>query len=486
MDTRETRTAKTLPPVVLAGKLCKLERSGRFETGLALFGDNFSKADFLPDVEDLTASEAAEILLRFGSLIGFYGYKHQLDGAQDRSKDILTMAHTRYVELNDIAKIAECESYIALGYWRKSEFKEAMIWVDEALSHGLPRNSDPRLYAHLIKSLISLSERRYEENIENCLAVEDDFRRYGDAYLNGSLCTNIGLSFKNCGQNAEAMRYLSLARIFHEKSGHKVYLGSVHNNLAQLYRLEKRFAAAHESVDAAIKLSKQMADLPREAAGYDTKALIYLAEGRLTEAMSAADTSIEMLRKTDNSGYLVDSLMTRSKIFLMDDKFADAVLQLIEAVNITRIENGEAAARCLVDEFESGLKERDMPPVEAKALNKGELELILPASLGNYHEYKGIWINSAHLEHRGIRLGSLAIIVPEAVKRGDLVAITEIATDNVICGVYDAEFGIVCLERGDDEPQLFDDDDIQILGKIVGVCNAGKNADGQMIVEAIS
>jgi hypothetical protein len=55
----------------------------------------------------------------------------------------------------------------------------------------------------------------------------------------------------------------------------------------------------------------------------------------------------------------------------------------------------------------------------------------------------------------------------------------------VSCGFFDSDFGIVCLEAGGSEPQLFDKSDIKILGKIVGVCNSGKNADGAMEVHSL-
>jgi hypothetical protein len=72
--------------------------------------------------------------------------------------------------------------------------------------------------------------------------------------------------------------------------------------------------------------------------------------------------------------------------------------------------------------------------------------------------------------------------VSEKIRRGDLVALVELKTDLVSCGFYDSDFGIVCLEAGGSEPQLFDKADVKILGKIVGVSNAEKNADGSMEV----
>ena len=473
MNALHNLASSTLSVPALAKKLIKLERSGRYEEALRIFSDDFDDPNFLPVVEGLPAEDGAELLLRFGSLIGFYAFKHQVDGGQERSKDLLTMAVRQFTELNEVAKIAECQNYIALGYWRKGELEEAKVWIEESLSNELPISNDARLYGHVTKSLIMLSAKSFTENIANCLAVENDFREFGDAFLNGSLCTNVGLSFKNCGQLVDATRYLTLARIFHERSRHKVYLGTVYNNLAQLWKTQQRFGAAHESVDAAIKLYRQLRDRNREGSSIDTKAQIFLEERKLPEALAAADRSIVVLRKSDNTDFVVESLLTRSKILLLTDNFTEAVLQLVDAVNIARVQNSEEAARRLIQEFEAAFNDRDRSAVEPQAIEKGQLELVLPPSIGNYSEYKGVWINSSHLEKAGIKQGSLAIVAPEVVKRGDLVAITENDSEQVICGAYDSEFGIVCLERDDDDPQLFNENDIRILGKIIGVCNTG-------------
>jgi len=77
------------------------------------------------------------------------------------------------------------------------------------------------------------------------------------------------------------------------------------------------------------------------------------------------------------------------------------------------------------------------------------------------------------------------VVVPDKVRRGDLVALVELSNDLVSCGFYDSDFGIVCLEAGGSEPQLFDKSDVKILGKIVGVCGGSKNADGTLDVRPI-
>src|SRR6476660_7298870 len=116
MRTLHAQTAAQIS--VLAKRLIKLERTGRYEEALAYFDDGWENEGFTPPV-DADEASAAEILLRFGSLIGFQGFRREVPGAQERSKDLLTSAHGSFIQLGNTEKIAECENYIALAYWRK-------------------------------------------------------------------------------------------------------------------------------------------------------------------------------------------------------------------------------------------------------------------------------------------------------------------------------------------------------------------------------
>ncbi|CAN5263570.1 hypothetical protein BH20ACI2_BH20ACI2_26490 [soil metagenome] len=467
-------------------KLIKLERSGRYEEALTLFGEDWNEVDFSPELPNAKTEQNAEGLLRYGSLIGFYGYRHSIAGSQERSRDLLTRAREHFFEPGNTEKVAECENYIALSYWRTGEFREALVWIDESLSRDLALSSDARLYSEVIKSLIFLSTGRNEENVTHCLAIESVLRKHGDAFLNGSLCTNLGLSFNELSRPAEAMRYLSLARLFHEKSRHLTYLGTVYNNLAQLYKLERRFVTAHESADQAIKLYKKLKDRTREASTWDTKAQIYWAEGKFDLALSMADRSIKMLSGGEMSADLAEAHLTRSKILLFADRLTDAILSLVDTVNITRVQNGDYAAKGVIDVFAAALIEKHGLENAPQSVVAGELELILPGSFPQFEDYKGVWIKTEKLSAIGVPRGSLVVVVPAEVRRGDLIAVAELDSKTVSCGFYDNEFGIVCLEAGDDDPELFDETKIKVLGKIVGVCRTGKDPEGKMVVEELS
>jgi len=474
---------------VSAKKLFELERCGMYEEALAELKDIWEDTETFPNVENLDVHSAAEIILRCGTLIGFLGHNKQILNAQEKSKNLLSEAHSRFLDIYNVEKIAECENYLALAYWRTGEIKEAESYVEESLSHNLPLTSHTRIYSHLIKSMISLSTNKYKETVINLEKLETEFRRYGDAFLNGSFCTNIGLALKNLGRTKEALSKFELARYYHQKSRHKVYLGTVENNLAQLYKSENSFTGAHQAIDSGTKIFRQIKDRTREGFSLDTKAQIYFAERKYAEALKSVEKAIGILKKSENLAYLVETYSTKSKILLYLDDFTAATFSLFDAVQIARVYTGEEAANDLIKEFEKTLLEKNKIAAEKlSAENQSDIEnlkLVLPASISHYKEIQGVWIKNSHLENVGLRKNTLAIVAQGEIKRGDLAAISEIETGAVICGFYDCDFGIVCLEGTNGDPQLFDEKSIKILGKIVGVCDSWKTADGKMTVQPI-
>ncbi|MGI8812497.1 MAG: tetratricopeptide repeat protein [Pyrinomonadaceae bacterium] len=472
-------------------RLHRLERTGQYEKGLREISEEWKNPLYTPDTGFLPPVGSAGLLLRFAALLGFYGQNHQLTESQERSRNLLTEAREIFLELEDRNGTWECENYLALAYWRSGELNEAIVWVETAISQMPHETTGTLLHAHVVRSLILLSQKRYYENIAASVNLAPLFFRFGDAFLTGSFCTNIGLSFKNIGKGVDALRYLELAREYHVSSGHGVYLGTVENNLAQLYKAESRFARAHASIDNAVQTFRKAKDRTREGFALDTKASISLSEGEPRAALDSVTAAVKILRKSENAAYFAETLQTKFKVHLKLDEIAAAIAAFAEAAEIARTKIGDEAADRIFDEFRIAANERAESKkapekVDRVGIASGHLQLVLPQSIARFEDYQGIWINNEHLESVGLPKGSLAIIVNEKASRGDLVAISEIETEAVSCGFYDEDFGIVCLEGVNSEPQLFDTADIRVLGKIIGVCDRGEDEQGKMIVSPVS
>ncbi len=458
---------------ILTGNLFRLERRGEYEKAFTEVSAYWEDIRQLPEVKGLNAAEAAEVMLRCGSLIGFYGHNKQIPDSQQISKNLLTNARQLFINLNNTEKIADCENYLALAFWRAGELNEADIYITEVLSHNLPDKCFPKLYSLLIKSVIHLSNRKYEEIIAVLKVQEKNFLDFGDDCLKGDFYNYLGIAYQECKNFTKASRYFVLARYYHHRSGHKIYLGTIENNRSQLYKSLKDFEKAHRVIDEATRIFKEIKDKTRAGFSLDTKALIYFEEKKYDEALKTVERAIEMLRESENAAYLVETLQTKTKVLLYLDDFKSAIICLTEAVQIARMNVGEEAVENLAAEFEKILDERKYSVrrenVSPKNSSQGSMNLILPSSLSHYTDIQGIWMENSHLEEIGLKKNSLAIVAGIPVERGDLAAISEKASKAVYCGFYDADFGVVCLEGSKSEPQLFDENEVEIMGKIVGV-----------------
>lgn len=473
---------------LLTGKLVALERSGKYEEALAELKDIWEETNGFPNVKEFEPRMAAELILRCGSLIGFLGHIKQSPDAQEKSKNLLTEARSRFLNINNLEKIAECENYLALAYWRTGELVEAKTWLEEAFTHNLPNSADVRIYSHLIKSLISQTEGRFEETVINLSEVEADFRKHGDAFLNGSFCANFAIALKNLGRKSEALKKLELAKFYHRRSRHQIYLGAVENDLAQLYKSENKFTEAHRAIDNAAKIFKQIKDKTGEGFSLDIKAQIYFTEKKYNDALKTIEKAIKIFGKSENAGYVIETYLTKAKILVYLDDFCSAVLCLSDAVQRAKSQVSEEAALNLVREFELALEEKNSQKDEESSKKENpdseDLQLVLPPSLAHYQDIQVIRIRNRHLEKVGLKKGSLAVVVNEKINCGDLTAISETETDLVSCGFYGLEFGIICLGGINTEPQLFEVEKVKIIGKIVGVCNS--EIDGRMVVKPIN
>ena len=474
----------------LISELVKLENRGEYEEALLLLETIWTDKTAFPNVDGLPPRVAADIILRCGVLIGYLGHNKQLPNSQERSKNLLAEAHRRFLDIYDIEKIAECESYLALTYQRTGEFEEAETWVEESLSRKTILSSLARLRSFVIKSAVFMLSGRHEENLEFCKEHESYILEFGDYFLKGRFYTNYGVSLKTLGQTAEALKKHRFAKRFHEKSRHTVFLGTVENNLAQLYKELNRFVEAHRSIDNAAKVFRTISDRTREGFSYDTKAQIYYAEGKYDDGLKTIEKAVRILKKGENKAYLVEAYTTKSKMLVAVDDIAAAVICISGALTIATTHISAEAAKKLAEEFEDGIRERKLSTAKSvlveKELGGGkELELILPSSISHYQEYQAVWIKNTHLEEAGLNKDCLAIVVEEEIEKGNLVAVSEIKDGSVSCGFYDSDFGIVCLEGINSAPQIFNEQEIDILGKIVGVSESSKPVGGKMLIKSL-
>jgi tetratricopeptide (TPR) repeat protein len=474
----------------LVQDLHRLERKGLYEEAFDQVSEVWNDFSRIPDVEDLEPDLAAEFLLRYGSLIGFLGQTKQVKNSQEQSKNILTIARDRFLNLFDFEKAAECSNYLTIAYLRTGEFLEARVWLDQAFSDNTSTLNDVYAYSLILESLVLQAEERNEEVIEKYGKLEKFFLDKADYLYLGCFYNNFGISYKRLGKVKEAIEKYELAKYYHQKSDHQIYLGTISNNLANLYRTEKKFKVAHKSVDAAINSFKRIKDRTREAVSVDTKASIYFDQRKYEDALETINKGILILEKGDNKGYLVESYQTKVNILIELDEIPNALEVLFEAYKTSKEYISEEFGKKLLLDFEKKLKEKSSIRVKGifdeKEIFDENYELIFHKSIKVKGEFNGIKIKNNYFENYGLRKGVLAVTVKEKINKGDLVAVLEKENNLVVCGFYDYEFGIICLDNKIDEPQLFNKEDIELLGKIIGYCEIEERTSGKILVNPIN
>ena len=474
---------------LISEELLALEKSGEYDIALEQVRSFWTDWNTIPSFLESESNIEAELILRCGSLLGFLGHVRQTSNAQETSRDLLTEAHRRFTRLDNDKKAGECENYLALSYWRTGEFSEAETFVAASLARNLPDSSHIRLYSVLIQAMIYDVTDRSSLVVDQLNNAREQFLEYADAYLLGNFFTNLGLALKNTGRTQEAIDNLESGRRYYRDCGHQIYLGIVENNLAQVYKREARFFEAHKAVEGAIRIYEDLGDRARKGSSLDTKAQIFFEEGEYKQGLETIDQALAILESGENTAYLTEAHFTKAKLLVLLDQLAAASGSLYDAMQLARTNVGVEAGERLAKEFEIVVRKKSLPQdLETQMRNKiyeGDMELILPPSLSNYDDYQVIRIRNSHLEQIGINKDSLAVVVEDTIKRGDLVALTEIADDAVICGFYDYFAGIVSITGMTSETLLFKSEEVKLVGKIIGVGDREPGSDGMIHIKPV-
>ncbi len=315
----------------------ELETVGKYKEAVEVLLPYWTNIMERPNVSELNKEEQAEILLRCGSLVGYIGSCKQTKNAQELAKNLLVEAGDLFSVLDITAKVAECETYLASSYLRMGELDEARIWIDTALQHNLEKNSEIRLYTHIIDNLILIAEKKYVDLIYKCRGLEKLFRSSSYYVLQGNFNNSYAIALMRIDEKEKAIKRFSLAKSFYQKTKHYLYLALLENNVAILYETEEKYAEAHKSVKAAIENCKKADDKSHEGYLIDTQAHIYMSEGKYKKALECANEAVAILQKGENYLYLENSLQTKSHIQLYLKDYAGLMETNVESVRIVNL-----------------------------------------------------------------------------------------------------------------------------------------------------
>ncbi len=150
----------------------ELENAGDYEGARETLADIWRGIGQRPDIERLSPKDAAEVLLRAGTISGWLGTSGQIPGAQEFAKDLISESIRAFERLADRDKLAEAQTDLAICYWREGAIDEARVWFSEALTRAKAPTNQFRVLS------IALSWKSPRTDLPTRLSCWIERRRY--------------------------------------------------------------------------------------------------------------------------------------------------------------------------------------------------------------------------------------------------------------------------------------------------------------------
>lgn len=355
----------------LCARAKELEEAGKFDDARSALNDFWQRIGERPKVKGLAAPVQAELLLRAGTLSGWIGSARQIPGAQEFAKDLISESSALFEKLGLVEKVVEARVDLGICYWREGALDEARITFDDALQQLGDIVSEQRLRAILNKAVVEQSATRPQEALGLLSGAEPLFESSSNYSLKGkfhnvyaAVLRNVGLAGRREDYIDRALMQYTAAAFSFEKAGHDRFLGVVENNLGFLFAHLEKFEEAHEHADRACSVAKNLNDQGLLGQFEDTRARVFLGEGRPVQAEKVANAAVKLLRGGDQQSILVAALTTHATALARIDRHSGSLEMLKEAMSLAGPagdpESGGIAALTAIEELNSVLSAADL------------------------------------------------------------------------------------------------------------------------------
>ncbi|MGA9998127.1 MAG: helix-turn-helix domain-containing protein [Pyrinomonadaceae bacterium] len=352
---------------------CELSREfedrGDYESAREAMGEIWQRIGERPAIEGLKRGTAAEVLLRVGTLTGWIGSKNQVTDSQETAKNLITESFTLFQSFHNATKVAEAQIELALCYWRTGEHNEARDVLKEVLSR-LTEDSELKALALLRWAILEWSALRYGEALRILMDTATLFEKISSHTIKGGYHNALASLLEDVGRTEQREEYIDRAFVeytaasYHfEQAGHKPYRANVENNLGFLYFKAYRYKEAHEHLDRARRILVNLKDSCALAQCDETRARVFLAEGRNAEAEKTARASVIILEQGDHQDLLSEALITHGTALARLGYYSQAYATLQDAIEAAQasgsLNRSAEAALILIQELGEHLTLRE-------------------------------------------------------------------------------------------------------------------------------
>jgi tetratricopeptide (TPR) repeat protein len=320
----------------------ELIHKGQYEAARDALGELWPGLGVRPEVRELPADVANEVLLQCAVLTGWLGRIRSVGGVQEQAKDLLTEVLRRFQSQGRHEKVAEAQYELGVIYWRLGAHDEARVVLEESLKPLTDSDVELKAKIHIRRTLVEVWENRYHEALAILKEAEPVFESANDA-----------LKGRWHGQRAIVLMKLATAEgrtdyadraiidftaaIFHyEQANHERYCALNLNNLAfLLYRLG-RYREAHEHLDGAQLIFTKLKDTGNLAQVDETRARVLVAEKKYREADRVVAGVIKTFETGGESALLADALAVQGVVWARLGAFEGSVNILRRAIDVAQ------------------------------------------------------------------------------------------------------------------------------------------------------
>ncbi|HWS86797.1 MAG TPA: helix-turn-helix domain-containing protein [Pyrinomonadaceae bacterium] len=294
---------------------------GQYEVAREALGELWPGIGERPDVKGLPPDVAAEVLLQCGALTGLFGVARNVPGIQERAKDLLTEAAREFQSQGRYAKASEAQCELGACYWRLGAHDDARVIMREALEPLTDADVELKARIHIRRTLVEISENRYNEALNILREAEPVFESANDA-LKGRWHGQRAIIYLKLSATERRPDYADraiiefTAAIYHyEQARHERYCGTNLNNLAFLLYKLGRYREAHEHLDRAQFIFTKLKDPGILAQVDETRARVLVAEKRYRDADRIMADVIKTLEQGGASALLADALTVQGVVW---------------------------------------------------------------------------------------------------------------------------------------------------------------------------
>lgn len=315
----ERRYEKFQESVVLdlCEEIHRCETRGDLRQAIDLLDPYWAGFDGEINLTFLDKIEAANLLLRIGSVISAFGNAEQIKNSQEKSRECLSRAEDIFDELEDSEGKAQCQNKTGVTYWRNGDLETAQIYFRESLFFA--RSDESKAIADLNIAMIESLNFRYSSALK---FYEKAYRFIGkiSVFTEAKIRNGIGLVYKDIGKSlseTERVAYFDKAiiefqgaLICYEEAQNSRSAILARNNIGFLYYSIGLYDEALRVLEIAESQARRTGDKNHLSVVSDTLARAFIAKGNYRRAIEIAAASVHYLESFENSNLLATALIT--------------------------------------------------------------------------------------------------------------------------------------------------------------------------------